>query len=376
MRVVFTGGGTGGHFYPLIATAEALRERAFQSGISQLDLYYFGPDPYDQKALEEQGIVFVSCPSGKMRRYRSILNFLDIFKVIGGVFVALFKLFVLYPDVVMSKGGFTSVPVVFAAWLLRIPILIHESDSKPGRANAFATRFARYIAISYKEAAEFFPQHKTALVGIPFRKIFQGERVGNPASVLGTTGTLPLVVVLGGSQGAERINDLVLESIEELTEKYEVFHQTGMLQETLVRETADNLLEKFPEKHARYHAKGFLDPLMLKAALSGASVIVSRAGSGAIYDIALYGIPAILIPIPEEISHDQRSNAYAYARTGAASVMEEKNLSQNLLVSEIDRIMSDPNLQITMKAAANAFVLRDGAEKIADTLIGIGREHE
>ena len=133
MRIVLVGGGTGGHFYPLMAIAEALYARAREVGSGAPELYFMGPDPYDRKTLESLDIAFISCPAGKARRYASFLNFLDAFSVMGGTLVAIIKLFRIYPDVVMSKGGYTSVPIVLASAFLRIPIVIHESDAKPGR---------------------------------------------------------------------------------------------------------------------------------------------------------------------------------------------------------------------------------------------------
>ena len=156
MRIGFVGGGTGGHFYPLIAVAEELREID-----ASLELYYFGPDPYNRELLETHGIKYILCPAGKLRRYFSIQNLLDAFRSFFGIFVAVWKLFVIYPDVIFSKGSYTAVPILIAARFLRIPVVIHESDAKPGRANRMARKFARYIAVSYDDAAQFFPAEKT-----------------------------------------------------------------------------------------------------------------------------------------------------------------------------------------------------------------------
>lgn len=157
MRIGFVGGGTGGHFFPLIAVAEKLNN----SGQNP-ELYYFGPDAYDATALQKHQITFVSCPAGKLRRYFSIQNFFDVFRNFFGVFIAIWKLYIIYPDVIFSKGGYTSVPILLAARFLRIPVVIHESDAIPGRANKLATKQARYVAIAYDDAAQFFPPEKTA----------------------------------------------------------------------------------------------------------------------------------------------------------------------------------------------------------------------
>lgn len=370
MKIVLVGGGTGGHFYPLIAVTEALRERD-TSGTTEL--YYFGPNPYNKEVLAQQQIQHVYCPAGKQRRYSSISNFFDLFLIAAGVLVALIKLFWVYPDVVFSKGGYTSVPVVLAAAFLRIPIVIHESDAVVGRANKLAARFARYIAISYQEAAQYFPEHKTALTGIPIRKSFFTP-ITNPRQQLNITEDLPIILVTGGSLGSEKINTLILDSLDELLPNYIIIHQTGPDHENTIKQTAAALITDQTLRD-RYFILGLMSADTFAAAQVAASIIISRAGSTSLAEIALQGKPAIVIPIPEEVSHDQRTNAYAYARTGAASVIEEKNLTDGLLTAEITRIMSDQETYQNMSAAAKRFTYPQAAYTLADTVLGIAAEH-
>lgn len=369
MRVVFVGSGTGGHFYPLIAIAEALRAKR-----EHLDLYFMGPDPYNADALKEHNITYVRCPAGKRRLYWSFQNVLDLIKTFSGLFVAFIKLLSLYPDVVMSKGGYTSVPVVFAAWLLRIPIVIHESDAVAGRANVFAARFARYIAIAHDEAISFFPKKKVALTGMPIRRSFFTP-IENPHAVLGIPSDRPVIFVTGGSLGARRINELILQALDELLPFYTVVHQTGPDHEKAVRESAASLITD-PEQTSRYFVLGRLTALQMAAAQDAAALVVSRAGSGTIFEIALKGKPAILIPIPEDVSRDQRTNAYAYAKSGAATVIEERNLTDDLLASEIRHILDNRDIYQNMQTAARNFTTPTAADTLADTLLSIGAEHE
>lgn len=374
MRIVFVGGGSGGHFYPLIAVAEAVVMRAKEERRMMPELFYMGPEPYDAGSLFSSSITFVSCPAGKMRRYRSFSNVIDLFKTAWGAVVAFFKLFSIYPDVVMSKGGYTSVPIVFAAWLLRIPILIHESDASVGRANYFAAKLATYIAITYDDTIVYFPEDKVALTGIPVRRELLALAPPNARDVVGLLTEKPLILVLGGSQGAERVNDLILSALGDLLPQFEIVHQTGAQNEQIVEQTAKALF-KDKDLLPHYHVKGFLDAKTLHSALSLASIVISRAGSGSIYEIALHEKPAILIPIPEEISHDQRKNAYAYSRTGAGEVIEERNLTPHLLVSEITRIMGSQEIYTKMVTSARVFGVKDAAERVADALIRIGDSH-
>ncbi|MDA8597059.1 UDP-N-acetylglucosamine--N-acetylmuramyl-(pentapeptide) pyrophosphoryl-undecaprenol N-acetylglucosamine transferase [Candidatus Pacebacteria bacterium] len=372
MRVVLVGGGTGGHFYPLIAIAEALRDRDTALN-QQTELYYLGPNEYNRDSLARLNIKYKYVPAGKQRNYRSFLNFIDKFAVFFGIFVAIKRLYALYPDVVMSKGGFTSVPVVIAAWILKIPIVIHESDATPGRANRFAARFARYIGISYDDAAAHFPAEKIALTGIPIRKFFSVQQP-NPHAYLRLPTDKHVLFVTGGSLGAERINNLILDSLDELLPNYTIVHQVGDTHEETVSKNAGSLIKDLSLLE-HYFVFGHMTGEQIAAAEQAASLIISRAGSTSIAEIALAGKPSILIPIPEDISHDQRTNAYAYARTGAATVIEEKNLVDALLVPEVNRILGSKKVYDAMAAATKTFTRPGAAYTLADTLLGIGNEH-
>ena len=373
MRVVFVGGGTGGHFYPLIAVAEAVRERDRAAG-EDSELIYIGPEPYNQSALDSVGLRYVYCPAGKKRLYRSILNWLDNFKIISGFFVAFFKLLWIYPDAIMSKGGYTSVPVILAAWLLRIPIVIHESDWVAGGANMFAARFARYVAIAYPDVVTHFSKENTALVGMPIRSAFF-KTTSDPFGSLGIPNDRPVILVTGGSSGAVRINDFILRSLTRLLPKYTVIHQVG--DQNVERVTADaSALFQDRSVLDHYFVFGHLEQDQFVAALECAALVLTRAGSTTLFEIALKGKPSIVIPIPEDVSRDQRTNAYTYARATGASVLEEHNLSDDLLVAEIDRILSDEALVSEMREKAAAFTTPKAADTLAGTLRSIANEHE
>lgn len=367
-RVLLTGGGSGGHFYPLIAVSEALKAQT-----QTISLYYMGPEPYNQALLDKHGITFISCPSGKRRRYFSLLNFFSPFKVLWGTIVAIKKLFFIYPDVVFSKGSYTSVPVILAATFLRIPIVVHESDTKAGSANKLASRFARYVAISFAEVAELFPAEKTALTGIPIQTELL-TKVAQPATTLGLPSDRPIIFVTGGSFGAERINNLIIDSLDELLPYYTILHQTGSSHQMTVSQSAAALISD-SSLLEHYFVRANLTATEMNLAMTAASIIISRAGSGTIFEIAIHGKPSIIIPIPEAVSHDQHSNAYAYARSGAATVLEQQNLADGLLTAEINRIMNDQAIYTTMATAAASFAHPEAASTIASIIIGITQEH-
>lgn len=368
-KILLVGGGTGGHFYPLIAIAESLRTQ-----LPDIELYYAGNEAYDQAALSSVQASFVYIPAGKQRRYRSILNFFDVFKAAFGFCVALIRLYTLYPDVVISKGGYTSVPVVLAAAFLRIPIIVHESDSKMGRANRIAFRFATHVIVAYQELADTLNDQRVQVWGIPIRKSLLTPPSTNPLESFDIDPNRPLIFVIGGSQGAERVNHLILESLDELLPTYSIIHQTGKAHYDICAQTADRLIPD-PELRKHYHPLSFLTEGQMNDAYHLAQVVVSRAGSTSLYEIALHGKPSIIIPIPEDISHDQRTNAYSYARTGAATVLEEKNLTDALLRSEIDRIMQDTAIYEAMASATQTFGRTDVADNMAALAIGIAQQH-
>ncbi len=370
ITVVLVGGGTGGHFYPLISIAESFRSDPTIS----TNLYYMGPDPYDKEMLERNSIRFVSCPAGKRRKYFSLKNYIDIFKTLFGIVVALVKLYIIYPDVIISKGGFTSVPVVIAGGILAIPIIVHESDSLPGSANKLGAKFARHIFVSYVETAQFFNQKKTMLTGIPIRNELRAPVRANAHELLNIDTTRPLILILGGSQGAERLNELILDALDELLPTYSVLHQTGEKLFNIVSGSARELIPD-PTLFKHYHPVPFLDASLLNDALHTAAIVISRAGSTSIYEIALHGKPAILIPIPGTVSHDQRTNAFTYAKSGGATVIEEANFSDGLLTAEIARIMENPDVYRGMSEGALGFGRTDASENIAGMGLEIAETH-
>lgn len=375
MKIVFTGGGTGGHFFPIIAVAEEIIEIADREKIIETRLYYFSDSPYDERALYTNNIKFEKIPSEKLRRYFSISNFFAIFQVGMGVIVALRKLYGIFPDVVFGKGGYASFPTLLAARILGIPVVIHESDAYPGRVNKWAGKFAKRIAISFDEAATYFPKGRTALTGQPVRK-----EIMVPASAAGAfeylklNSSIPVVLILGGSQGATLINDILLDALPRLIENYQIIHQAGTKNIQDVQGRSAVILDgnKFKD---RYRPYGFMNSLTMKNAAGVSSVVVTRGG-GTIFEIALWQKPAIVIPISNSNGDHQRRNAYGYARTGAALVIDESNLTPTILQAEIEKIMTNPAKQTEMSKAAGLYSKPQAAATIAKEIIAIALSHE
>jgi UDP-N-acetylglucosamine--N-acetylmuramyl-(pentapeptide) pyrophosphoryl-undecaprenol N-acetylglucosamine transferase len=375
MKIAFTGGGTGGHFYPIIAVAEQVNKIIDSEKIIGAKLYYFSDDPYDKEALFENQLIFVETSAGKMRTYFSLKNFSDAFKTFFGVLGAIQKVFSVYPDVVFGKGGYASFPTIFAARILRIPVLIHESDSAPGRVNQWAGRFAKRIAVSFKDAASDFPADKVAWTGQPIRREIETKAARDKAlEHFKFESKIPVILVLGGSQGAELINSTVLDALPRLLENFQVIHQTGVKNYKVVSQRSNVILADNKDK-SRYFPIDFLNPLEMKMAAGAADLIISRAGS-TIFEIASWGVPSILIPFTESNADHAKKNAFTYARAGACAVIEEANMTANILSSEIERVLEDKKIWEQMAHAALSFHKPGSAEKIARELVDMALAHE
>ncbi len=367
MKIVITGAG-GGHFYPLLAVVERIHKETFVQKIVPPEVYFISDKPYDEKALFELRIKYIQIPAGKLLVYPSLETITGVFKTIYGVCRAIFTLYRLYPDVVFSKGGYASFPTLFAAKLLSIPIFIHESDTIPGRTTKWAGKFASRVAISYPEAAPFYPKEKLALTGQPVRDAILPPE--NYERVYGGKDR-PVILVIGGSQGAQVINDAILKILPELLNTYDVVHQVGVNNLSDMKSFSNSILKDHTFKD-RYYVEGFIDVALF---YSKVDLAITRAGS-MIFEIGLWQLPMIIIPIPESISRDQRSNAYTAASLGVATVIEEGNLSSIVLMNEIKRIFD--NKDIYKKMSDNCKVFdnsKDAASVIAREIISIGLSH-
>ncbi|HRY30948.1 MAG TPA: UDP-N-acetylglucosamine--N-acetylmuramyl-(pentapeptide) pyrophosphoryl-undecaprenol N-acetylglucosamine transferase [Candidatus Paceibacterota bacterium] len=373
MKIVFTGGVTGGHFYPIIAVAEEIREICKQKKLIEPTLYFLSPAPYNEKILFDNKIIYKKVPAGKMRLYPSILNFLDIFVTGIGLIKALWTMFWIYPDVVFSKGGGGSFPIVWASNILKIPVIVHESDSAPGRTNVWAAKRAKKIAVSYPEAAQFFQKDKVAWTGNPIRKNLKVAVTEGAKEYLDLETSVPTILILGGSQGAKVINEVITDALPELIKEFQIIHQVGKNSFSEISELSKIILQNSQYAH-RYKLFPYLDDLALKMSAGAADLIISRAGS-TIFEIANWHKPSILIPITESHDDHQRKNAYIYARTGAGTVIEESNLSDSILITEIKRILDNKDIKDSMIAAASDFAKPEAALTIAKELLELGLNH-
>ncbi len=358
-KIIFTGGGTGGHVFPIIAIVDSLRERA------NVDVLYIGPTDFTAKFfLKEAKIRTHYILSGKIRRYFSfkaiLLNLRDIiFNIPIGLIQSFIIMFFAMPDLIVSKGGYGSIPVVLAGFVLRIPIFIHESDITPGMANRIASHFAEKIFTSFDvEATEYFPKKKMIKTGCPVRKsIIEGRK-----NILKLKGGKKVLLVLGGSQGSERINDVIVQLLPELLKDYEVIHQTGLKDIKRVEEETVATIDK--ELLEYYHPYFFLDSNEIADAYNLANVVIGRAGGGMISEVSALGKPSILVPLAESAQDHQTKNAYAYAKNGACVVLEEPNFTKGFILEELKMIDEEK-----MSQKAKEFSEVNASGKIAEEIL-------
>lgn len=368
MKILFTGGGTGGHILPIIAIVRELRKQEEH----HLEFLYMGPkDDFAEILLTQEGIRVYHALAGKVRRYGGLktlfLNLADTFlKTPLGIFQALFRMFLLSPDLIFSKGGYGAIPATIAGWMLQIPIILHESDTIPGLSNRIGGFFASQIFVAFPRTS-FFPAKKMMVVGNPIRK---GVLVGSKEEaqrLLQLKGGKPVILFMGGSQGAQRINDMLLVILGEILQDFEVVHQAGEKNFVQVRQEAQAVVSK--ELTPYYHVVPFLKEPELRHVYAATDFIVSRAGSGSIFEIAALGKPSILIPLPEAAQNHQIQNAYKYANTGAAIVLEEANLTPHFFLEKLKYLLSNSQELAKMSAAALQFAKPEAATTIARYLI-------
>lgn len=374
MKIIFTGGGTGGHFYPIIAIVESIKRLTKEKKLIMPEMYFFAPTPYNQGLLYDHKIKYKKVTAGKLRRYFSVMNFLDIFKTAWGILGALLDVFDIFPDVVFSKGGYGSFPTVLAARILGIPVFVHESDSAPGIVNKWSGKFATRVAISYKEAAIYFKENKTMHTGQPILEDRLTPITNQAREFFEFDQSIPTIFVMGGSQGSETINNAIMDSLPELVKNFQIIHQTGTLNIEVMKQSAAAILLESANRQ-RYKPFPYLNSLEMRMAAGASSLVISRAGS-TIFEIASWQKPSIIIPISHSNKNHQIKNAFAYAKSGACSVLQEENLKPHILIAEIKRILESEEIQQKMVEGAKNFFKPNAAGEIARELLTIALSHE
>ncbi len=332
--IALTGGGTAGHVMPHVAMLDEFRRNGW-------DVVYIGSSGIEKDIIARFPVPFFEIAAGKLRRYFSYDNFKDVIKVLWGIIQSLGILVRYRPRVVYSKGGFVSVPVALAAWLLRIPVVSHESDLTPGLANRIIALFAKEILYSFPETERFLAGKRASLVGIPVRKELFGGNSDRAKVLCDFHGEpKPVVLFMGGSLGAKALNDVVEAGLSKLLERYWVIHITG-------RGKANAL--KYPGYfQVEYISEGLEDLLAL------AQVVVCRAGANSLFELLALKKSMILVPLVMGSRGDQLDNARCFSQHGWARILPEEALSVERLNLEIDASIAEREAQTKAFDAAPA----------------------
>lgn len=332
-RVVFTGGGSAGHVTPNVALIEAASERGWT-------VRYIGSHAgIERDIIAPLDIPYTAISSGKLRRYFSWENFIDPFRILWGMLQSLVSLVRDRPDAVFSKGGFVSVPVAIAAWLLRIPVISHESDVTPGLANRLIAPFCRALCVTFRETAPHLPSGKVVVTGTPVRQaLLNGDRQRGLA-YLGFTGNKPVLLVFGGSLGADAINQAVRGVLDQLLPRFDVIHVVGRGHEEPGLATEGYVQKTFISDE-------FGD------VMAAADLVIARAGANSLYELFLLHKPHLLVPLTLAASRgDQLANARTFAAQGYSQVIHEEELVSDNLVKAVDGLFENRENVIRAMAA-------------------------
>ena len=370
-RILLLGGGSGGHVFPLIAVANALREKSQQAGVP-LELMVLGEGKFMKKATAEAGLNFKPILAGKLRRYLSPLTILDVFKIPIGFFQSLWYIFWFMPNIVFAKGGYASLPGALVAKLYFVPLFVHESDSVPGLANRILGKIAKTVFISFDSSQKYFKPGRAVLTGNPVRKdLMTGDRQ-SAISKFGLNSNLKTILVTGGSQGAQKINRIVLDSLVLLVKDFQIIHQCGEGQLESVKDELEKIIKEGEGEYAdavsaNYKLFPFFDANDMALAYAAADIIISRAGASNIFEISMLGKPAIIIPITNSSSGHQLENALEFSKFGAA-IVEEQNLTPHILINQIQSLLEPEKLN-SISEKLKTFATPDATEKIASVLL-------
>ncbi|MCX6117047.1 MAG: undecaprenyldiphospho-muramoylpentapeptide beta-N-acetylglucosaminyltransferase [Proteobacteria bacterium] len=342
--IALTGGGTAGHVMPNLALAPDLAKAGFE-------VIYIGSDGVERSLVEKAGIKFFRVSSGKLRRYFSWENLKDIFKVLLGFFQAIALISRLRPDAVFSKGGFVAVPVCLAAKVLGIPVVSHESDYSPGLANRIIAKFARKLLYSFPETKNFLPESKSERVDTPIRaELLKGDR-NRGLSLCGFSSSLPVLLFMGGSQGAQRLNDALFELLPEIVDQFQIVHLSGKG-------------KSIPFTHRHYKSFEFLGN-ELPDVFAATDFVVCRAGANSIFEMLALKIPMLLIPLEIGSRGDQILNAKSFESRGWALTLSELKLSKESLRDSIALLVSKAD---EIKQAQKSVGVASGNSKIVEII--------
>lgn len=380
MRILVTGGGTSGHISPALAVIQTLREIAKREGLELEFLYVGSINGLEREIVTAAGVPFVGIQTGKLRRYFSVENLIDQFRLPVGYIQSLKTVVGFKPDVVFSTGGYVAVPPVLAAATLRKPILIHEQTVQIGLANRIISRFATRIALSFESARpELTPplRDRAFVTGNPLRPLIFGgdkEEAKKLCSFRHEDDRLPTLYVTGGSQGARIINRAVEEVLPELLRLCRVIHQCGR-QPASEEQDYDRLksaaLQFSPELQQRYHVSKFFND-EIKDVFALADLVVGRSGAGTVAELCALKKPAVYVPLVPTGGDEQTRNAQMCVDAGAAVVIKQSEFKGEILLEQLRALLSDTVRLQAMSEAAQTLAQPEAARNLAHAVLELG----
>ena len=372
MRVLISGGGTGGHIYPALAVAKAL-----QADYNAEILYLGDIHGLETQLVPKAGLPFVGIQAGKLRRYLSLKTLADLGRVPLSFFQAMRQVRRFRPDVAFTSGGYVSVPVGYAARWNRVPLVIHQQDVSPNLANRLLRPLATHISVSFADSVRYFPARKTVLVGNPVREAILGVVSLESAvakQAFGLDPLLPLVLVTGGSQGAKHLNEVVVASLPKLLPVCQVLQISGTRTFAATRSSADVQLQDRPEWTARYRLYDYLDEQMASA-LAAADVVLCRSGAATLSELAALGKASVLVPLPPGFGGSpQAINAAMFQQHGAARVIRDADLTPERLFAELHPLLQDAAARQALAAAARLLAHPQATDDLASIVAGFARQ--
>jgi len=372
MRVVVSGGGTGGHIYPALAVAAQLRSQ-YQAEI----LFLGSDDGLETQLVPAAGFQLVTVKAGKVRRYISWQTIKGVMRIPLGAVQAIEIVRKFRADVAFTSGGYVAVPTGLAAYLNRVPLLMHQQDVPPNLSNKQVAPLATRISVAFEESLAYFPARKTLQLGNPIRQEMLDIRQVGPMVArarFGLEGEQPMLLVTGGSQGARHLNQVVCQALPELLRTCQVLQISGqdLYNETL--EQANSVLASAdPALRARYRLVPYLNEEM-PAALQAADLVLCRSGASTLCELATLGKPGLLVPLPPAIGKSpQEANAMMFERKRAGVVIKDANLQPKILAERVNYIMTSPELLAFMMEASRSLAKPQATQEIVDELVKLAR---
>jgi UDP-N-acetylglucosamine--N-acetylmuramyl-(pentapeptide) pyrophosphoryl-undecaprenol N-acetylglucosamine transferase len=366
MRILVSGGGTGGHIYPALAVARELQKHY------SAELLFLGDiNGLETRIVPAAGIPFAGITAGKLRRYLSPGTLSDLGRVPAGMRQALREVRAFKPDAAFTSGGYVSVPAGFAARLSGVPLVMHQQDVPPNLANKLLRPLATRISVSFADSLRYFPAERTTLTGNPVREEVLAVANGNGATYrpqVGLDFSLPVLLVTGGSQGARHLNQVIVEALPRLLPRCQVLHVSGEYTYEETRDRAERILVAVPDLRSRYVLHAYLKDDM-PAALAASDVVLCRSGAATLAELAVVGRPSILVPLPPGFTGSpQQVNAEMFVRVGAAQMILDKHLTADKLLAALLPLLGDTGKRVSMAAAARTFAHTDATAKLAQSV--------